>query len=127
MKITVPKYIVPLVSPVLIFLAYNGSNVAGNLLTAWTLFTLIVTIFITILGIILVAISFNTVPNEKSDKLLSGAKTAFSKLKKISFTTAISISCFVFCVWAGWWGIAAMQFFVIVVPKIIGFIASIEE
>lgn len=128
MKITVPKYIVPLVSPVLIFLAYNGSNGAGNLLTAWTLFGFLYAIFASLIYFLFYLGILSSPPkDEKAKKLQAKLKEDAAKFKKITIFNGIDFSCFFFCVWVGWWGIAAMQFFVIIIPKIIGFIASIEE
>lgn len=124
----ISKYFLCLVSPFLIYFAYNGSNGAGNLLTAWTLFGFLYAIFASLIYFLFFLSILSSPPkDEKAKKLQAKVKEDVAKFKKITIFNGIDFSCFFFCVWVGWWGIAAMQFFVIIIPKIIGVVASIEE
>jgi hypothetical protein len=124
----ISKYFLCLVSPFLIYFAYNGSNGAGNLLTAWTLFGFLCAIFASLLYFLFYLSSLSApTEDEKAKELQRKVKEGAAKFKKITIFTAIDFCCFLFFIWAGWWGLAIMQFFEIFILKLVGFIATIEE
>lgn len=104
------KYPLALISPVLAYLTYTGSVGALNLLTAWTAFGLFMTvILISLVAFVFIAAAF--LPDDKKiNEVLDGMRVQTKNMRRYTFHTWMDISCIVFFVWCGWWGLAFMEF-----------------
>lgn len=120
------KYPLTFISPVLAYFSFFGSQGASNLLIAWTAFGLILSFVLALFtAIVFLGLAVSTDEIKlKNQKKIDDFYESLVKLKKFSFHNIMDIGCFVFYVWAGWWGLAIMEAIPFSIVKIIGVIAA---
>ena len=109
------RYLMPLITPLLAYFAYNGSTGANNLLIVWVGFNFFLTILLAFLFFIMLV----SIPPDKRE--------SFKKLTKFRFSDFVSIFCGLFFIWVGWWALAIFTILGIFIIKLIGLVASHES